>query len=429
MENKMSLAFPQWRAVTGALVLAFCLLILSGAASRAQADCGLGSFVPRQVIVKLNPILGATVGQINATYGSTTLEPFPGSTNVYLLELPTGSGVTDTVKQMVNDPRLLYAEPNFFAQSPEGGARHRAWGDSDVAPTSQEYATQALGLVSAHAISQGKSTRVAVLDTGAQLDHPALKANFKDAWRYDFVEGDENPSDLPVGRDADCDGDKDEMVGHGTHVAGIVDITAPAAKIMPLRVLDTEGYGDVFTIAKAIYFAAHNRADVINLSLGSPSRSKLLQEVIKDTTTNGVLVAAAAGNSNSSVAHYPAAGNGVAASADGLVAVTSVNMYDQKSDFANYGTWVDIAAPGESIRSAFPVSKYAYWSGTSMATPFVSGQAALIHAVYGSLDPAGVENRIRGSARSLLATDPIYAAMLGAGRADVCASLSPDACP
>ena len=129
---------------------------------------------------------------------------------------------------MVNDPRLLYAEPNFFAQSPEGGARHRAWGDSDVAPTSQEYATQALGLVSAHAISQGEGTKVAVLDTGAQLDHPALKANFKGAKRYDFVEGDENPSDLPVGKDADCDGDKDEMVGHGTHVAGIVDITAPA---------------------------------------------------------------------------------------------------------------------------------------------------------------------------------------------------------
>jgi subtilisin family serine protease len=219
------------------------------------------------------------------------------------------------------------------------------------------------------------------------------------------------------------------MVGHGTHVAGIVDITAPAAKIMPLRVLDTEGYGDVFTIAKAVHFAAHNRADVLNLSLGSPSRSKLLQEVIKDTTASGVLVAAAAGNANSSLAHYPAAGNGVAASADGLVAVTSVNMYEQKSYFANYGTWVDIAAPGEGIRSAFPVSKYAYWSGTSMATPFVSGQAALIHAVNGSLDPAGVEERIRCSARSLLATDPIYAAMLGAGRADVGVSLSLGACP
>jgi subtilisin family serine protease len=141
------------------------------------------------------------------------------------------------------------------------------------------------------------------------------------------------------------------------------------------------------------------------------------------------VVAAAAGNSNSLVPHYPAAGNGVAASADGLVAVTSVSEYQAKSDFANYGTWVDIAAPGEGIRSAFPVSKYAYWSGTSMATPFVSGQAALIHAVYGSLDPVGVEARIRCSARSLLATDPIYAAMLGAGRADVGASLFLVACP
>jgi subtilisin family serine protease len=89
---------------------------------------------------------------------------------------------------------------------------------------------------------------------------------------------------------------------------------------------------------------------------------------------------------------------------------------------------VDIAAPGEGIRSAFPVSKYAYWSGTSMATPFVSGQAALIHAVYGSVDAASVEKRIRCSARPLLVTDPIYAAMLGAGRADVGASLSPGAC-
>src|ERR687893_356467 len=394
--QKVALTCTQWRAVKGTLILTLCLLMLSGGASRAQADCGPGVFVPQQVIVKLNPVPGATVEQINATYGSTTLEIFPGSTDVYLLRLPTGSGVTETVKQMANDSRLLYAEPNFFAQSPEGGARHRAFGVSDVAPTSQEYATQALGLVSAHAISQGKGTKVAVLDTGAQLDHPALKANFKDAGRYDFVEGDENPSDLPLGRDADCDGDKDEMVGHGTHVAGIVDITAPAAKIMPLRVLDTEGYGNVFTIAKAVYYAAHNRADVINLSLGSPSRSKLLREVIKDATTNGVLVAAAAGNSNSSVPRYPAAGNGVAASADGLVAVTSVDMYSRKSGFANYGGWVDVAAPGEAIRSPFPVGVYAYWSGTSMATPFVSGQAALIRAHLGSsLDAAGVEERIR----------------------------------
>jgi thermitase len=419
-------ALQQHLAVRAAIFLALCLQLLSGAATPAQADCGPGAFVPRQAIVKLN--LGATVEQINDTYGSTTLETFPGSTDIYLLELPESSGVTEIVKQMASDPRLLFAEPNFFARPAEGDARHRAFGVSDVAPTSDEYAAQALGLVSAHAISQGEGTTVAVVDTGAQLDHPALEASFEGIKHYDFVEGDKNPTDRPVGKDEDCDGVKDEMVGHGTHVAGIVHITAPAAKIMPLRALDTEGYGDVFTIAKAVSFAAHNGADVINLSLGSPSRSTLLQKAIEDATANGVVVAAAAGNSNSIVAEYPAAGNGVAASADGLVAVTSVNRYDQKSDFANYGSWVDIAAPGESIRSAFPVSQYAYWSGTSMATPFVSGQAALIHAVYGTLDPAGEEKRIRCSAQSLLTTDPVYAAMLGAGRANVGASLSPGAC-
>jgi thermitase len=299
----MSSALPRCRAMTGALVLALCLLMLSGAATpaHAQADCAR-NFVPSQVIVKLN--LGATVNQINAKYGSATLEQFPGSTDIYLLGLPAGSDVLATVKRMAIDPRLLFAEPNFFAQPPEGGGRHRPFGVNSVAPTSGEYAARALGLASAHAMSQGESTTVAVVDTGAQLDHPALTDNFEGVKRYDFAEGDKNPSDRPVGKDADCDGDKDEMVGHGTHVAGIVDITAPAAKIMPLRVLDTEGYGNVFTIAKAVSFAAQNGAHVINLSLGSPSRSKLLQEVIKGATAKGVLVAAAAGNSNSTVPQY-----------------------------------------------------------------------------------------------------------------------------
>ncbi len=419
-------ALPQHLAVTTALVLALCLLMLLGVAGHAQADCGPGDFVPDQVIVKLKR--GTTVTQINTTYGSTTLEAFPGSTDTYLLRLPAGSGVLETVKQMASDRRLLYAEPNFFSQSPEGGARHHAWGVSSVAPTSGDYAALALGLEGAHKISQGANTTVAVVDTGAQLDHPALEANFEGVKRYDFVDNDKNPSERAANKDADCDGEKDEMLGHGTHVAGIVDITAPAAKIMPLRVLDTEGYGNDFTIAKAVYFATSNGADVINLSLGSPSRSRLLQEVIKGATAKGVLVAAAAGNSNSTVPQYPAAGDGLVASADGLVAVTSVSQYEKKSDFANYGIWVDIAAPGEGIRSAFPVSVYANWSGTSMATPFVSGQAALIHAVYGSLKPADVEKKIRCSAQSLIATDPVYAAFLGAGRADVYDSLAPGAC-
>jgi subtilisin family serine protease len=122
--------------------------------------------------------------------------------------------------------------------------------------------------------------------------------------------------------------------------------------------------------------------------------------------------------------HYPAAGDGTKAYADGLVAVTSVGVNLQKSDFANYGLWVDVAAPGEGIRSAFPIDQYANWDGTSMSTPFVSGQAALIKQVYGSIKPKYTEQKIRESARSLLFTDPTYGGMLGKGHVDVCASLS-----
>jgi subtilisin family serine protease len=322
--------------------------------------------------------------------------------------------------------RVLYAEANFVAETPEtaaGDGRHRAYSISSTSESSDPYAAENLKLSCAAKISQGQGITVAVLDTGAQLDHPALKANFKNVKRYDFVNDDTDPSDRPVGLDEDGNGLKDQLVGHGTHVAGIVDLVAPAAKIMPLRVLDSEGYGDVFTISKAISFAQRNGAHVINLSLGTSSKSKLLQEMVNDATRNGVVVAAAAGNSNLIVPHYPAAGDGTVASAEGLVAVTSVGKNQTKSSFANYGLWVDIAAPGDDIRSAFPISKYANWSGTSMSTPFVSGQAALIRKVYGSITPESIETKIRNSAQSLLLKDPVYGSMLGAGHADVCASL------
>jgi subtilisin family serine protease len=386
--------------------------------------------VDRQVVVELRPT--TKIEKINTDY-NTHINPqtndVMSSSGLYLLNLPADLSVKDAVKRMSGDGRLTNAEPNFITQPTEGAGRHKAYGVSDTEPSPQEDVVSALNLPIAHDISLGKGVTVAVLDTGAQLDHPALKANLEGVKRYDFVDDDEDPSDAPVGADEDGNGLEDELVGHGTHVAGIVDLVAPEAKVMPLRVLDTEGYGEGFNIAKAIYFAANNGADVINLSLGTPSRSKLLRKVIKDATKNGVLVAAAAGNLNSSKPYYPAAGNGDDADAvNGLVAVTSVSIYGQKSDFANYGSWVDIAAPGEGIMSAFPVSKYAYWSGTSMTTAFVSGQAALIHAVYDSLKPAGVEERIRCSARPLVTTDPVHAAMLGAGHADVGASLAPGAC-
>jgi thermitase len=411
---------------TGTLAGALWMVALLVAAAPTRANVEAEGFEPREVIVRVQPGTGATVEDINVDYGSTTLDVLPGGMGAYLLGLPADSDTLETVERMAADPRLLFAEPNYVAEAPEdpaGDGRMKARAISSSDGSSEQYAASALNLSCAAALSLGQSTTVAVLDTGAQLDHPALEANFEGVKRYDFVDDDRNPTERPVGLDADGDGDKDEMVGHGTHVAGIVDLVAPSAKIMPLRVLNTEGYGNAFTIAKAISFAKGEGADAINLSLGSRSRSRLLQDVIEDATKNGVVVAAAAGNSNTARPHYPAAADGGMSSADGLVAVTSVDRYQKKSEFANYGIWVDIAAPGTDIRSAFPTSLYADWSGTSMATPFVSGQAALIHALYGSLSSSGIEKMMRYSAQPLTLQNPTYVGMLGAGHADVCASL------
>ncbi len=418
-------ALPQHLIVMGALALSLFLLALF-AASPARAIGEVEDSEPGQVVVKLNPTIDTTIEKVNADYGLTTLDKLPGGDGIYLLEAPAGSDTQGVVGRLVNDARLLYAEPNFVAEAPEdhaGDGRHNAYGMSNTSGYSEDYAASALGLPCAATASLGQDTTVAVIDTGAQLDHPDLDENFEDVARYDFVDDDRNPTEREVGLDADGDGLEDELMGHGTHVAGIVARMAPAAEIMPLRVLNSEGRGNTFTIAKAISYAESEGADVINLSLGSSRRSATLQGVIKDTVRDGVVVAAAAGNSNSSLPHYPAAGNGTAASADGLVAVSAVDRYAKKSGYANYGTWVDIAAPGDGIRSTFPVGMYANWSGTSMATPFVSGQAALIHAVYGSLDPEGVETKIRRSAQSLTLQNLTYVGMLGAGQANACASL------
>lgn len=417
----MGIRTPQHLTVTGTFVVALCLLALVGLPAQAYEEGD--DFEAGQVVVKLEPTSGATIEEINADYGSRTLEKLLGSAGIYLIELPADSDTEANAEEMEEDPRLLYAEPNFIADTPEGHRyRHKAAGTS--ASLSAQYAYDALNLSYARKVGQGgEGTTVAVLDTGVQLGHPELRANFEGVKKYDFVGDDPNPADRKVGLDADGNGLADELSGHGTHVAGIVDIAAPQARIMPLRVLNSEGYGNVFLIAEAISYAERHGADVINLSLSTPGVSEVLQDRISGATERGVVVAAAAGNVNTARPQYPAAGEGEASSTDGLLAVTSVDRYEEKSHFASYGSWVDVAAPGNAIRSAFPTDEFAHWSGTSMAAPFVAGQAALIHSQDPSLDPAATEALIQDTARSLTATNPSYAGMLGAGHANIGASL------
>jgi subtilisin family serine protease len=358
---------------------------------------------------------------------------------------------------MILDTRLAYAEPNLRSTVPEGNTRDiygwpsgeaghvspdgntrdiYGWpyeeGESDFSVQEaeetldpldlfewqmegfdsahyyQQPAVQQTQLQAAHNHSQGAGVVVAVLDTGVSLSHPLLAPQLT-AVRYDFVDNDLVPEDAFTGQDHNGDGYVDSVAGHGTHIAGIIHNVAPQAQIMPLRVLNSDGQGYTFVLAEAMLFAAEHGANVINLSLGTAEPSVLLLDVIDQLTAQGVVVVAAAGNLNADTPQFPAA-------IDCVLAVTAVGYGPLKADFANYGHWVDIAAPGQVIYSTYPMDQFAWWSGTSMATPFVAGQAALLLSADPTLSLADVGRYIGGTAVSIDHANAGYEGQLGYGR-------------
>lgn len=398
-----------------ATAVSLCLLLAGPAAADDDDDDG-GEFVSRQVVAKLKP--GTKVAEFNRKFETRTIQKLPGGEDIYLLKARKGVDPSRLAARMRNDSRVLYAEPNFRAGSPEGSRRHFARPGGTLSPSPEsvqyrnQYAVDNLNLTEAHATSTGAGAVVAVIDTGVQPDHQELAGKMTAG--YDFVDMDQKPNDLGDGRDNDFDGVTDEMVGHGTHVAGIVALAAPDAKIMPVRALDTEGRGTTFGIARAIRFATNNGADVVNLSLGSSRDTELLGDLIGDDDDDDggsgkAVFVAAAGNDANTLQQFPAA-------EEGAIAVASVDSEKKKSDFSNSGGWVTVAAPGTDIHAPFPTGRYAMWSGTSMATPFVAGQAALIKSARPTADAGCVKGFIENT------SDPLAEPGLG-GHADFVESL------
>lgn len=405
-----------------ALGLLFCFILLLNLGNgyshtSAKSDDDDDDPETSEIIVKLDPAASANINAIHEEYGTTTIEVLLNSANIYRLRVPENSVADDLAETIADDPRVLYAEPNFASEAPEGNPRHiSTWGGPVDSGASDQYAVEMLGLLEAHALRRGQGVTVAILDTGFQMDHPELAASWTSP-RYDFIDDDTDPTDVADGSDSDGDGFFDEAFGHGTHIAGIVRLVAPDAQIMPLRVLNSDGHGNIFVISEAVQYAIANGADVINLSLGSLDESDLVEDVLEDAVAlQNVVVVAAAGNLSSSVEQFPA-------SEDDVLAVTSIDAESQKSTFASFGEWIDVAAPGEAILSTFPVSDYAHWSGTSMAVPFVSGQAALIRSAVPSLSASEVAAYIRSSAQPIDAQNPGFQEQLGHGQINIGGSM------
>jgi subtilisin family serine protease len=248
---------------------------------------------------------------------------------------------------------------------------------------------------------------IAVLDTGIDLNHPAFAGRLVPG--YDFVDNDNDPSEVGTLR-------QDSVYGHGTHVAGIIALTAPNAKIMPLRILDVNGESNLWRVKDAMLWAARNNnssinTTVINMSFGyppdiTPQSNLFLHNLFKGCSEamvpgiqifcggaddDRLFVVAAAGNGgqigNGATRVYPAAERGgVNDIDDNLLSVGASTRYDRLASFSTMANvvnrsvdrWVRTVAPGENIVSALPGGRYGMWSGTSMAAPIVSGISALV---------------------------------------------------
>ncbi len=340
------------------------------------------------------------------------------------------------IKHLRRQADVEYAEPNYIRRT-------------TLVPTDQFYPLQwhypLINLPQAWDITTGDSNViVAVIDTGILSSHPDLQGQLVAG--YDFVRDIANANDGD-GIDADPDDPGNAGLGgssfHGTHVAGTVaaatnNVSGVAAaswatRLMPLRALGFLG-GTSYDIRQAVRYAAGlsndsgttpaQPADIINLSLGGEGFSQADQDLVTVVRNQGVIIIAAAGNNSSSVPFYPA-------SYQGVISVSAVDINRQRAPYSNFGTFVDVAAPGGDASqdingdgnpdavlstggddsSGSLQLNYRFLQGTSMAAPHVAGVVALMKAVAPGLTPAQLDN--------LLASGQITQDLGAPGRDDV----------
>ncbi len=290
--------------------------------------------------------------------------------NVEIFKSTDANFMERVIRHLRNDPRIQYLEPDFLATAVEipndpDLFENRQWGMYKI--------QAAASLTSGWNITHGNSAvKVAVVDSGIDSDHEDLAGKIKNS---------KNCTDSSTSYD---------LFGHGTHVAGIISANTNNKigvagvgydiSLINAKALSDNGSGYYSWIADCITWSADQGASVINMSLGGTDSSRMLEDAVNYARGKGVVVVAAAGNSNSNGFFYPAAYSQV-------ISVAATDDNDGKASFSNFGNWVDVAAPGVSVFSTLPMhtnyfktKNYGYLSGTSMAAPHVAGLAGLLYS-------------------------------------------------
>lgn len=323
------------------------------------------------------------------------------------LLLPAGAGYTlandaDSIVYPALPPKVevathdtTYVEPELVETSSLGGTnlwQYTLANQSEIPMPNDPYVNKqwALSKINVFRLWQITTVKedvlVAILDTGIDPNHQdldgliAAEANFTDT---------SSPAD---------------SYGHGTHVAGIIAAksdgtgivgVAPGCRLLNVKVADDIGRCQASALAEGITWAVNNGASVINISLEIKEPSPQLEEAVNYAWSRGTIIIAAAGNNGSQSPVYPAYYKN-------CVAVAGINQDDDLAPLSNYGDWVDVAAPGFDIYSTLPNNGYGYKTGTSFATAYVSGIAALLFNV---VTDANGDDRLNDEVRTVIETD------------------------
>lgn len=241
-----------------------------------------------------------------------------------------------------------------------------------------------IGVDIAHKVTKGQGTTIGIIDTGVDYNHKELYKRFdKTNLGYDFIYDNNEPMDEN---------------SHGTHVAGTVAGTntgiAIKSELYALRVLDKNGVGSSFNVMRAVEWAIDNNIDIVNLSLGGGPYSQPEEEVFMEAWKKGTLAVSAAGNDGNWDYNYPA-------SYKGSLSIAAVDKSNEHADFSNMNDLLTISAPGVSIYSSIPNNSYDIYSGTSMATPHVTGVCGLVKSLKTNYTPEDITNCIMKNAQKL----------------------------
>jgi subtilisin family serine protease len=387
-----------------------------------------------------------SIDKLNRKFGTMTLKEIR-SNSLYLIgargnSVSAASLATDSsVESAEVNSKFKLGDDTVTIYLLDGGDRETLNGTDVPKAYSQQPALSIIEADKTRGLSTGAGARVAIVDTGADFFHPALRPWLEPG--VDLVSGISAAEDdkqatmalLDSAATTDLNdaegaasgwgsllnqgfirrpGSLPPALGHGTLVAGMVHLVAPDAMLVPIKAFDSDGTTTLSRIVESVYRAMDLRVDVLNMSFSSPQDSPILRKAIDAAKSTGMTVVSAMGNDGRNV------GSVFPASYTAVLGVAASDLSDNLASFSNYGKSVSLCAPGTYVISTAAGGKYAIVSGTSFSAPLVSGTAALIV----SLRPNGNSEgpMILGSTDKL-GLSPNPAGLLGSGRLNVRKSL------